>query len=123
MSRFTHESDPDLVIETSIPSEAVALRSQGFVEHSPFDPSEANATEAIDYLATIDSDPESRAMEVARVAEAERAGKGRKSVLEAAEKAGSAEFDAGGAVGGGPAVVVNDSGSAEAIAPAPKSGK
>lgn len=34
MPRFTHDSNPDLVIETAVPSEIVSLRSQGFVEHA-----------------------------------------------------------------------------------------
>lgn len=81
MPRFEHV---DVVIETAVPTEIVALRSQGFTEAAHFDPSEASATDVLGYLATIDdADPEARDAEVVRVLESERAGKARKSVIEA----------------------------------------
>lgn len=50
----------------------------------PFDPAKHNAEEVLAYVAAIDdADPESHDAEVVRVVEAERAGKARKSVLEA----------------------------------------
>lgn len=92
MPRFEHG---DIVIETAVPTEIVALRSQGFTEVAPFDPSEASASEVLGYLAAIDgADPEVHDAEVVRVLESERAGKARKSVIEAVEGSPAGEASA-----------------------------
>ncbi|WP_346921305.1 hypothetical protein [Glutamicibacter creatinolyticus] len=52
----------------------------------PFDPSEHNAADVLAYLDGLpDEDPDARGAEVHRVLEAEKAGKGRKGVIEAVE--------------------------------------
>lgn len=53
---------------------------------TPFDPSEHNAADVLAYLDGLpDEDSEARDAEVHRVLEAEKAGKGRKGVIEAVE--------------------------------------
>lgn len=79
--------------ETSDPAAIQYFERHGYdVKHepetvpAPFDPAKHNADEVLAYVAAIDdADPEAHDAEVVRVVEAERAGKARKSVLEAIE--------------------------------------
>lgn len=121
MPLFTSK-DGEVTVDTTVPREMVQLRAQGFTEQEPFDPAEANAADVVDYLSNLDeSDPAAHDAEVARVVESERAGKARKSVLEAADREPTARYDKGGELTSGLATVTNDTGQAEAIVPSPKS--
>lgn len=77
--------------ETSDPAKIQYFERHGYTVESeapadPFDPAKHNADEVLAYVAAIDdAEPEAHDAEVVRVVEAERAGKARKSVLEAIE--------------------------------------